>query len=394
MNKYTKPYGEQTTNLEKFSPVILAEIEELFEKKFSYTKPSNSEWQLPDSSDVFTCNHKEFNTLLALKDSMNEVKNQLSDKKLDAWHQHTSFTNKAGIIIPHVKKSVNAELCTQAWCKFHEILCSFPLLPKEAVQNGELYSVHLCEAPGAFIASLNHYLKSHHIPCDWNWVANTLNPYHEANDTLVMIMDDRLIANTLPWWYFGPDNTGDVMTLKHLTGLQHFISNMTTVHLLLFGSGPPILETLVSPVRLAEPADVAGKQSGPADQGLSPHKRWSKFVKHWCREILRERQKFAPECLTCCLPSRCDVCLMAIVQQLDLDKITLGLSLLASHSSAPTPSNCSCSWLIEAGVFIRGKTYELTEGGVVVVLSSTWNSPQRAAAAFGLGEQESARNSW
>nr|XP_032651277.1 cap-specific mRNA (nucleoside-2'-O-)-methyltransferase 2 [Chelonoidis abingdonii] len=258
MNKYTKPYVEQTTNLEKFSPVILAEIEELFEKKFSYTKPPNSEWKLPDSSDVFTCNHKEFNTLLALKDSMNEVKNQLSDKKLDAWHQHTSFTNRAGIIIPRVKKSVNAELCTQAWCKFHEILCSFPLLPKEALQNGELNSVHLCEAPGAFIASLNHYIKSHHIPCDWNWVANTLNPYHEANDTLVMIMDDRLIANTLPWWYFGPDNTGDVMTLKHLTGLQHFISNMTTVHLVTADGSfdcqgnPGEQEALVSPLHYCE----------------------------------------------------------------------------------------------------------------------------------------------
>ncbi|OWK61685.1 Cap-specific mRNA (nucleoside-2'-O-)-methyltransferase 2 [Lonchura striata] len=63
----------------------------------------------------------------------------------------------------HVKKCVNAELCTQAWCKFHEILCSFSLLPEEALQDGELNSVHLCEAPGAFIASLNHFLKSHHV---------------------------------------------------------------------------------------------------------------------------------------------------------------------------------------------------------------------------------------
>ncbi|NXN95150.1 CMTR2 methyltransferase, partial [Rhinopomastus cyanomelas] len=231
MNNSKKPCAAQTTNLEKFSPEIISEIEQLFAKKFTYTKPVNNEWQLPDPSDAFTCDHEEFNSLLALKDSMNEVKNRLSDKNLSEWHQHTSLTNKAGKIIPHVKKSVNAELCTQAWCKFHEILCTFPLLPEEALQDGELNSVHLCEAPGAFIASLNHYLKSHHVPCDWNWVANTLNPYHEANDTLMMIMDDRLIANTLPWWYFGPDNTGDVTTLKHLTGLHNFVSNMTTVHL-------------------------------------------------------------------------------------------------------------------------------------------------------------------
>ncbi|KAM6325099.1 cap-specific mRNA (nucleoside-2'-O-)-methyltransferase 2 isoform 2-T3 [Podargus strigoides] len=258
MNKCKKPYVDQTTNLEKFSPEILSEIEALFAKKFTFTKPVNNEWQLPDPSDAFTCDHKEFHSLLALKDSMNEVKNQLSDKNLVEWHQHTSFTNKAGKIIPHVKKSVNAELCTQAWCKFHEILCSFPLLPEEALQDGELNSVHLCEAPGAFIASLNHYLKSHHVPCDWNWVANTLNPYHEANDTLVMIMDDRLIANTLPWWYFGPDNTGDVMTLKHLTGLQNFVTNMRTVHLVTADGSfdcqgnPGEQEALVSPLHYCE----------------------------------------------------------------------------------------------------------------------------------------------
>ncbi|KAM4637804.1 cap-specific mRNA (nucleoside-2'-O-)-methyltransferase 2 isoform 1-T5 [Amazona ochrocephala] len=258
MSKCKKSYVNPTTNLDKFSPEILSEIEKLFAKKFTYTKPVNNEWQLPDPSNAFTCDHKEFDSLLALKDSMNDVKNQLSDKNLDEWHQHTSFTNKAGKIIPHVKKWVNAELCTQAWCKFHEILCSFPLLPEEALQDRELNTVHLCEAPGAFIASLNHYLKSHHVPCDWNWVANTLNPYHEASDTLMMIMDDRLIANTLPWWYFGPDNTGDVMTLKHLTGLQNFVSNMATVHLVTADGSfdcqgnPGEQEALVSPLHYCE----------------------------------------------------------------------------------------------------------------------------------------------
>ncbi|XP_027751503.1 cap-specific mRNA (nucleoside-2'-O-)-methyltransferase 2 [Empidonax traillii] len=258
MDQCKQPYADQKANLEKFSPEVLSEIEKLFTKKFTYTEPVNSEWKLPDPSSVFTCDHKEFHSLLALKDSMNEVKNQLSDKNLEDWHRHTSFTNKAGKIISHVRKSVNAELCTQAWCKFHEILGTFPLLPEEALQEGELNSVHLCEAPGAFIASLNHYLKSHHVPCQWNWVANTLNPYHEANDTLMMIMDDRLIANTLPRWYFGPDNTGDVMTLRHLSGLQNFVSSMTTVHLVTADGSfdcqgnPGEQEALVSPLLYCE----------------------------------------------------------------------------------------------------------------------------------------------
>lgn len=108
-----------------------------------------------------------------------------------------------------VKKSVNAELSTQAWDTFHEILCSLPLLPDEAFQDRELDCVHLWEAPGAFVASLKHHLKSHHVPWQGKWIANTLNPCQEANDTLMMTMDEGLTANTFPWWSFGPGNSGD-----------------------------------------------------------------------------------------------------------------------------------------------------------------------------------------
>lgn len=231
MSKRRKLPALQPACSETFSPDVLSDVSELFAKNFSYCKPLDSEWQLPAPTESFSCEHVEFGAFLDLKNSLNEVKNLLSDKKLDEWHRHTAFTNKAGKIISHVRKAANAELCTQAWCKFQEILCSFPLIPQEAFQNGRLNSLHLCEAPGAFIASLNHYLKSHRFPCEWSWVANSLNPYHEANDNLRMITDDRLMANTLDRWYFGPDNTGDIMTLRYLTGLQDFLGDMSPIHL-------------------------------------------------------------------------------------------------------------------------------------------------------------------
>ncbi|KAM4614544.1 cap-specific mRNA (nucleoside-2'-O-)-methyltransferase 2 [Discoglossus pictus] len=239
-----------------FKSDIPTEIQGLFSKQYQYTK--EPEWHLPAVAESFSSEHEEFREFLSLKDSLNNVKNLLSDKKLDEWHQHTSFTNKAGRIVPEVRKFANAELCTQAWCKFHEIVCSYPLIPNKAAWDRELNTIHLCEAPGAFIASLNHYLKTQDMHYDWNWVANTLNPYHEANDGLVMIADDRLIANTLPWWYFGPDNTGDIMSLKHLTGLQHFISNMSSVHIITADGSfdcqgnPGEQESLVYPLHYCE----------------------------------------------------------------------------------------------------------------------------------------------
>ncbi|XP_044056215.1 cap-specific mRNA (nucleoside-2'-O-)-methyltransferase 2 [Siniperca chuatsi] len=220
-------------NMVAIDPETLTEIQGLFGKVRTYVKPSNGEWRIPDPNAVLRYSAEKHCRLQALKASLNAVKNQLSDKDVQVWHQHTNSTNRAGKVIAAVRSAANAEICTQAWCKFFEILGTFTLLPEEALQNGELNTVHLCEAPGAFITALNHYIKTSESTryCDWNWAANTLNPYHEANGGSTTIADDRLIANTLPWWFFGSDNTGNVMIQKHLLELQAFVSNMRRVDL-------------------------------------------------------------------------------------------------------------------------------------------------------------------
>lgn len=207
------------------------EIYALFNKLKTYVKPSSGEWCVPDPNVALRHPPEKHCRLQALKASLNAVKNQLSDKNVQVWHQHTNSTNRAGKVMAAVRSVANAEICTQAWCKFYEILGTFDFLPLEALHNGELNTVHLCEAPGAFITALNHYLKTSESKryCDWSWAANTLNPYHEANGGCTTIADDRLIANTLPWWYFGSENTGNIMTQKYLLELQTFVANMRRV---------------------------------------------------------------------------------------------------------------------------------------------------------------------
>ncbi|XP_076879210.1 cap-specific mRNA (nucleoside-2'-O-)-methyltransferase 2 [Brachyhypopomus gauderio] len=237
---------------------ILDEVKQLFNKERSYSPPPGVEWSLPDPSVVLRDCPWSHPPLQALKQSLNEVKNQLSDKDLAVWHQHTCSTNRAGTVTAHLRATTNAELCTQAWAKFYEILGTFRLLPETALQNGELNSVHLCEAPGAFISALNHYLRTCRPHCDWNWVANTLNPYHEANERSCTIADDRLIVHTLPWWFFGSDDTGDVMLQKHLLELQRFVSNMRSVDLVTADGSfdcqgdPGEQESLVAPLQYCE----------------------------------------------------------------------------------------------------------------------------------------------
>uniref|UniRef100_A0A8C4QBE5 Cap-specific mRNA (nucleoside-2'-O-)-methyltransferase 2 n=1 Tax=Eptatretus burgeri TaxID=7764 RepID=A0A8C4QBE5_EPTBU len=169
--------------------------------------------------------------LVALKSQLNIVKGKLSNIPLTQWHEHTTRTNRAGLVVGSTRRTAFAELCTQAWCKFHELL-TFPLLPENAIAFGHFHSVHLCEAPGAFVASLNHYLSTHQVPCDWLWLATTLNPFHEANSCGQMIADSRLLLHTLPNWDFGLDDTGNLMHRNNLSALQRRVRNyLGPVHL-------------------------------------------------------------------------------------------------------------------------------------------------------------------
>ncbi|XP_066504359.1 cap-specific mRNA (nucleoside-2'-O-)-methyltransferase 2 isoform X2 [Hoplias malabaricus] len=255
-SKKKPPDKVETTK--PFEKVIVEEVKQLFSKVRRYSPPPGAEWSLPDPSVVLCEQPSSHPHLQALKQSLNEVKNQLSDKDLAVWHQHTCYTNRAGAVTAHLRASANAELCTQAWAKFYEILGTFDLLPEAALQIGELNSVHLCEAPGAFISALNHYLQTSGIPCDWNWVANTLNPYNEANGRSCTIADDRLIAHTLPWWFFGSDDTGDIMLQKHLLELQAFVRNMRRIDLVTADGSfdcqgdPGEQESLVAPLQYCE----------------------------------------------------------------------------------------------------------------------------------------------
>ncbi|KAL1007301.1 hypothetical protein UPYG_G00084700 [Umbra pygmaea] len=255
-----KSVRQQRINVVAFDPEHVVEVKKLFSKVKTYNKPANGEWCIPDPSQVLRSPAQEHVHLQTLKKSLNEMKNQLSDKDLQVWHQHTNSTNRAGKVIATVRAIANAEICTQAWCKFYEILGTFNLLPKEALQTGELNTVHLCEAPGAFIAALNHYLKTseHTRYCDWTWAANTLNPYHEANRGETAITDDRLISNTLPWWFFGSDDTGDIMSQNHLLELQGFVRNMRSVDMVTADGSfdcqgnPDEQEALVAPLHYCE----------------------------------------------------------------------------------------------------------------------------------------------
>jgi len=200
-----------------FQPLLQREyadiLQQQFNKRFTFppcTPPTNA-------SSLYSSPYWTDTRLQAMKDRLNQTKSQLNTLPLAKWHKHTKHINPAGSVSSVLRKSVQPELLTQAWQKFHECFHVFDLGPDK--EQSEFNTVHLCEAPGAFITSLNHALCLHHQESVWNWVATTLNPHYEGNDLGYMINDDRFIMGSLDNWHFGEDNTGNILDRENMTSL-------------------------------------------------------------------------------------------------------------------------------------------------------------------------------
>ncbi|XP_037086421.1 cap-specific mRNA (nucleoside-2'-O-)-methyltransferase 2-like [Pollicipes pollicipes] len=188
---------------------VRRQVEALFSRRFDFCAAEH-DWRLPEPEHMFPDDEWQVAELQTMKHELNAVKALLSDKDISTWHEHTSATNRAGLVVPTVKRHIRPEMGTQAWCKFYELLSLGSVLPPACADGGRLVSLHLCEAPGAFVTALNHYCILNGVE-EWDWHATTLNPYYEANPLSRMISDDRFILHTLSRWHFGADDTGDLM---------------------------------------------------------------------------------------------------------------------------------------------------------------------------------------
>ena len=195
------------------------EVRELFQKKFHFVD-EYQQWSLPDPTKIFQERLYKINGLLDIKEQLNSIKSKLDDKDIISWHKHTKFTNRAANLIPAVRKRIGPELCTQGWTKMQEMLTLFNIVPQSEIR---LNSLHLCEAPGAFVTSLNHFLKTHRQDVVWQWKAMTLNPYYEGNDLHALIDQDRFMMESFEKWYLGRDNSGDILEWENITGLVDLV---------------------------------------------------------------------------------------------------------------------------------------------------------------------------
>jgi 23S rRNA U2552 (ribose-2'-O)-methylase RlmE/FtsJ len=109
-----------------------------------------------------------------------------------------------------IRENYNAELCSNAWLKMYELLnIVSDLTPPN---KDKIKSFHLCEAPGAFISALNHFLANKNQELEW--YAQTLKPTNNN----AAIEDTYGLINAYPTrWIFGDpevDDSGDITHSK------------------------------------------------------------------------------------------------------------------------------------------------------------------------------------
>ncbi len=246
-----------------------ASVTTQFNKVFHFSKLDSTAVAPPAETESWFSSSSLFSLpgedrFAVLRDGLNEVKSRLNRIPLVQWHGHTRARNPAGDVVPRLRASVAPELLTQAWCKLFECLRTFPRLDGGGDRRRRLCSAHLCEAPGAFVAALNHHLvTSSNGDVNWDWRASTLNPFHEGNSSSSMINDDRFVLHSLGKWHFGRDDTGDLLDPENRRDIVRAIRrelgsggvDLVTADGSVDCQGDPARqETLVAPLHLSEAA--------------------------------------------------------------------------------------------------------------------------------------------
>ena len=120
-----------------------------------------------------------------------------------------------------LKNQYGAEMVTNAWIKMYEMLNMFTdLIPNTSVVK----TFHLCEAPGAFIAALNHLVSNRNQKLEW--YAQTLKPTNNGIETDAALEDHfGLIAAYPDRWLFGDKKIDDSGDITHSQVIKFYASN-------------------------------------------------------------------------------------------------------------------------------------------------------------------------
>lgn len=122
-----------------------------------------------------------------------------------------------------IEKKFNTGPISQAWLKMYEILNEYELFPTDITT---LNTFHICEAPGNFIAAINHYAKTQTKINQFEWHANSLKPTEDKSRKTAFGDDYGYMKKYPKRWTFGADGTGDITHLENIIYYQKYTQNV------------------------------------------------------------------------------------------------------------------------------------------------------------------------
>lgn len=118
---------------------------------------------------------------------------------------------------------------TNAFMKLWEILTVFPALVPSLKDSNKLRVFHICEAPGQMILALKYFTEKRRKNIrDYEWVANSLNPFSKRNKeefagVKIFADDYGLMRENPKKWIWGADGTGNVVRADNIRWYRDYI---------------------------------------------------------------------------------------------------------------------------------------------------------------------------
>lgn len=141
------------------------------------------------------------------------------------WTRIRLKTNIPLYIKKYVDSKFNIKKASRAFIKIFELYSLFDGVISRAIKDGVLKSLHICEAPGEFIAATNYYARSKYNIKNFDWCANSLN--HKSMIAIAaygkdIFADDFGFMKKYPSnWLYGADESGDI---TNILNINHIIA--------------------------------------------------------------------------------------------------------------------------------------------------------------------------
>jgi len=167
-------------------------------KELTYNKKNKFEYL------KFNVLKRRLNLYRRIMDPLDEQKLRFTLGKIDVYRPLKFI----------LQKEYGIKNVTNAWLKIYELVSKFDIIPR----GKEIKSFHICEMPGAFILGIDHYIRKNMKGSTFNWKSQSLNPYSEYVKKHFDGLGDQfnLVTDNPDKWFFGKDNTGNIMNEKNM----------------------------------------------------------------------------------------------------------------------------------------------------------------------------------